>query len=168
MNAKIQKMTPEKISLLSEPYQQYHLKIYSYVYSILKDKYTANDIVSEAFTPACEKLGQLKGHLNRGGWLYVTAQNKIKELYRKLPKGEILLGSSLETEHSGLHSPYSLKDLEITLQAALSPDEHKRFLRCFAWGYTLQEMADLEETTKENMSVRLSRLRDKIRRKLLQ
>ena len=156
-------MKPEEEALLSELYTQYYTKIYYYVYTYVKDESAANDIVSDVFGLACEKPGDLKNHPNKAGWLYTTARNKVREIRHRFYKENLLFDVAAEVEEYGDTAPYAMKELEADLRRILTPEEYKCFKRYFVWGYTLQEMADIEGITKENMSVRLSRLRQKIK-----
>ena len=57
---------------------------------------------------------------------------------------------------------YGKAELDIILLKGLSEEEKRRFVRYFVCGYTISEMAELEKISENNMSVRISRLRDKI------
>lgn len=166
MDKKARKMTPEEDAILSELYKKYRSSIYLYVFSSIKDSQAADDIVSDTFTLACEKFDQFKSHPNQIGWLYCTARNKMQELYRKLQNNELPYTEDSNTSLAVDNSNYSLKEIEITIRGVLTPEEHRRFQRYFIWGYSLQEMADLEGISKDNMAVRLSRLRKKLMGKI--
>lgn len=168
MNIKAQRMTQEDENLFSKLYNQHYSKIYLYVYSYIKDENIANDIVSDIFILACEKFDQIKLHPNQMGWLYLTAQNKIKEFFRRMDEIPVSLdeesnASELYCASSYNNSVYSMKEWEITLHNSLTADEYKRFLRYFVWGYSIQEIADLEGISCNYMSVRLTRLRQKLK-----
>lgn len=175
MNTDAQKISPEDDELLSQLYSSYHSRIHRYVYAYIKDESIANDIVSDVFILACEKFDEFKNHPNQIGWLYQAAKNKIRQFYRRLQKDPMAFHEEIkdDDEASPLHkfspygnSLYSLKELEVSLHDSLRPDEYKRFLRYFIWGYSIQEIADLEGVSYENMSVRLSRLRQKLKDQL--
>ncbi|MBO4980918.1 MAG: sigma-70 family RNA polymerase sigma factor [Lachnospiraceae bacterium] len=164
MNTNRPTLTPEEESLISGIYEKYHSNIYHYVYSYIKDEYVASDITADTFALACEKLDQFKDHPNQAGWLYLTAQNKIKEFYRRLKNMELITNDDSDPIFHRYHnSAYHKKELELTLRASLTPEEYKRFQRYFIWGYTISEMADMEGITNFNMSMRLSRLRKKLK-----
>ena len=156
-------MKPEEEALLSELYTQYYVKIYYYVYAYVKDESSANDIVSDVFILACEKFEDIKDHPNKVGWLYAAARNKVKEILYRFYKENLLIDRTAEVEGYSDVSPYVTKELELALEKILTPEEYKCFKRYFVWGYTLQEMAGIEGITKGNMSVRLSRIRKKIK-----
>lgn len=164
MNTNKPTLTPEEEALLSGIYEKYHSSIYYYVYSYVKDEYAASDITADTFALACEKFDQFKTHPNQAGWLYLTAQNKIKEFCRRLKNNELITNDEADPIFHRYHnSAYHIKEVELTLRASLSPDEYRRFQRYFIWGYTVSEMADMEGITNFNMSVRLSRLRKKLK-----
>lgn len=160
-------LTPEEMEIVSLAYQKYYAKMYAYVYySTGKDKNFTEDVVSEIFALACEKIDEFASHINQGGWLYLVARNKIRELKRRLAGRELPCEDIEEECQSVDDSGYDRMEMEAVIQSALTPEERSRFLRYFVWGYELQEVADLEGISKANMSVRLSRLREKLRKEL--
>lgn len=168
MNRNTQRMGPEDDMLLARLYAEYHSQIYLYAYSFLKDEYVAQDIVSDTFTLACEKFDEFKIHSSQIGWLYKVARYKIREVHRRLKKeglgfhAEQDFGAFLENIPCD-SSQYAIKELEFAVHDALNADEYKRFQRYFLWGFSLPEMAELEGISCNNMSVRLSRLRQKLK-----
>lgn len=167
MNKNVQKMTPEDRNQLSQLYKQYYLKIYHYVYPYIKNEDATNDIVSDVFALACERFEQLKAHPNPIGWLHLTARNKVREFFRRLEREALFLESQADScKHYGAscdNSAYFMKEWETTLHNSLTANEYRRFLRYFIWGYSIQEIAELEDISNNNVSVRLSRLRQKLK-----
>ncbi|MCM1044506.1 MAG: sigma-70 family RNA polymerase sigma factor [Candidatus Gastranaerophilales bacterium] len=167
METDVKTLTPEEMEIISQAYQKYYAKIYAYVYySTGKDKNFTEDVVSDIFALACEKIKEFAPHENQGGWLHLAARNKIRELRRRLAGRELYCEDIEETGQYVADSDYGRLEIETIIQRALTPEERSRFLRYFVWGYELQEVADLEGVSKANMSVRLSRLREKLKREL--
>lgn len=167
MDTNIQRLTSEEETIISDAYQKYYSRMYTYVYySVNKNRDVTEDIVADTFALACEKIEIFATHENQIGWLYKTAQNKIKEFWHRWHVKVACDSGDVEMEQID-DSEYIRKEMEIAILRGLTKEEHCRYLRYFIWGYTLQEMADLEGITKDNMSVRLSRLRKKIMGELL-
>ena len=57
---------------------------------------------------------------------------------------------------------YGKVELDIVLENDLDKEDKKRFSRYFVRGYKIPEMAKLENTSENNMSVRINRLRGKV------
>lgn len=172
MNIKVQRMTAEDENLLTALYKQYYSQIYLYVYSYIKDEHVAKDIAADIFTLACEKFDQIKLHPNKIGWLYLTARNKIREFFRRMNKEIISLDEETATGEANHDfccstSVYAMKELELTLYQSLNADEYRRFTRYFIRGLSIQEIAALEGISYGHMCVRLTRLRQKLKKYLM-
>ncbi len=157
------KLTPEEERLISQAFRSYYKDLYLYAASHTKNVLPVEDIVSETFTVACEKIETFKEHPNKKGWLLNVAHFKILETYRRLHASDMLYTEDME-ELADLSSPYADCRLRLTVKDVLTAEEYLRFRRYFVWGYSLEEMAALEHVSKSNMSAKLSRLRKKLRR----
>lgn len=158
-------LTEEENKLIKELYIKNRIPLYNYIFSHLYDSELANDIVSEIFILACEKGACLYSHPNKTGWLYEAAKLKLLEQYKKLRKNKSLPYdfSSEQVYDVQLLSPYYFTELKYTLKCILTDDEFIRFGRYFIFGYSIPEMASLENITSSNMSVRITRLRNKLK-----
>ncbi len=158
-------MSPEDNALLTESYRKYHKDLYLYVAAHLPDSHAVDDVVSETFTLACEKLEQFKRHPNPKAWLVLVARHKTLEMLRRLYDRR-LIHLDDETPLSSDCSQYGIREFAITAREALTPEEYRRFLRYFIWGYSLRELAELENVSPATLSVRLSRIRRKLMERL--
>lgn len=61
-----------------------------------------------------------------------------------------------------LKDQYGKVELDIVLENNLDKEDKKRFSRYFVRGFKIPEMAKLENTSENNMSVRINRLRGKV------
>ncbi|MCM1046020.1 MAG: RNA polymerase sigma factor [Candidatus Gastranaerophilales bacterium] len=162
---KTQKITSDEEAFLSGIFHKYYTDLYLYVSTHIHNPSAVDDIVADTFALACEKIEDLKVHPNQKGWLIRTAHNKTREMYRQM-KNSGLSYDETEVENHPADSPYEMKELELTIESALTPVEHRRFLRYFIWGCSVKELAALEDTSENNTSVRLTRIRQKIAEKL--
>ena len=68
-----------------------------------------------------------------------------------------------EQEELGRHETgYLASEFNQTLKEVLSDEELQRFKRFFVWGYSVEELANREGISVNNMRVRLTRLKQKI------
>lgn len=171
MNKNLPRMKPADQNFLSQLFEQCYPQIYKYIYSSIRNEDITSDIAAEVFVLACEKIEELKVHPNPIGWLYLTARNKTREFSRKTKVEIISLDENSDfimnhCDYVYSHSDYFMKELELTLHESLTSDEYNRFLRYFIWGYSISEISEMERISNNNVSVHLSRLRQKVKKYL--
>ncbi len=144
-----------------ELYHENYLEIYKFIRCRVADRELAKDVLQETFYIAYKKWEYVRTLSNPTGWLINTAKNKMKELNKKLRKLECEV--ELENyEYTVIEDGYGKSELNIAILSDLTEAEKQRFYRYFVCGYTIADMARLETVSENNMSVRISRLRDKI------
>lgn len=147
--------------VFDELYRRTYADIYKFIRYRVTDRELAKDVLQETFYTAYKKWDKIRDLENPTGWLINVAKNKIRELNKTLKKLECEV--ALETdEYTVNEDGYGKAELEIILLKNLSEEEKRRFVRYFVCGYSIAQLAKLEKISENNMSVRLSRLRDKI------
>jgi RNA polymerase sigma-70 factor (ECF subfamily) len=63
-------------------YDEFTEKLYRFIYFRVGQKEVAEDILSDTFVKAWQKIAQAKEHLALAGWLYQIARNNIIDYYR--------------------------------------------------------------------------------------
>lgn len=144
-----------------EMYRKNYLEIYKFIRHRVADSELAQDVLQETFYIAYKKWEHVRTLSNPTGWLINTAKNKIRELNKKLRKLECEVELEIN-EYTVIEDGYGKSELDIVILKNLSEEEKQRFYRYFVCGYAISEMARLEAVSENNMSVRISRLRDKI------
>lgn len=135
--------------------------LYDFIKCRILDKSLAQDVLQETLYIAYKKWDQLKEHPNQTGFLIETARYKIQDFNKKTRKlqREIPIEGH---EHIEAKDQYGKVELDIVLENDLDKEDKKRFSRYFVRGYKIPEMAKLENTSENNMSVRINRLRGKV------
>lgn len=146
---------------IEDLYGKYRVNLHIFVSTAVKNTYAVEDIVQDVFLEALKKYDAFKNHPNQIGWLYRTAAYKIKEYERRLH------AISLVDVEEELNAPedehgYLETEFKLLLHEELTPEEHRRYNRYFRFGYSVEEIAELEGVTVNNMRVRLSRLKKKL------
>ncbi len=77
--AKAQKGDSEAFGLI---YDHFSEKIYRFIYFRVGHKEVAEDILSDTFVKAWQKINQINSPEALGGWLYQIARNNIIDYYR--------------------------------------------------------------------------------------
>ena len=75
-------MVPTERELVEQLYRQYFEKLFLYADAQLNDPERARDVVQDTFHEAIRHADTLSTHVNPGGWLMRTLQNKLRESER--------------------------------------------------------------------------------------
>lgn len=78
----IQKASSGDESAFAVVYDIYFEKIYRFVYYRVSHKETAEDLVSEVFIKAWDKITEIKKSHSFNGWIYQIARNLVIDHYR--------------------------------------------------------------------------------------
>lgn len=148
----------------AEIYKKYFKDIFKYVHHKISDMQVAEDVTQETFYTALEKGDDFLKHPFPKRWLLCAARYKVCELYRKMRYWSLV---PLEGEYPELaieEFGYEEKELEMTARAILSDEDWKLFRNYHLRGCTISELADLYGITEDNTRVRLTRLKQKLRK----
>jgi RNA polymerase sigma-70 factor (ECF subfamily) len=139
--------------------------VYRYVYAKTSNKWDTEDIVSETFRKAYEKISSLKDSTNLKAWLLTIARNTVIDYYRK--KKTILVGDEMDLYFSPLpfKDPFDqsseLECLKKSLNVLSKEELEMTNLRYFA-GLKFKEIAVVLEKTEETLRVKSSRISKKL------
>ena len=148
-----------------EMYRNTYAEIYKFIRYRVTDRELAKDVLQETFYIAYKKWDTVRELSNPTGWLINVAKNKIRELNETLKKLECEVPLEAD-EYTVNEEGFKKSELDILLMGNLTDEEKTRFIRYFIRGCTISEMAKYEDISENNMSVRISRLRDKIARNI--
>lgn len=145
-----------------ELYRKYFKGVYQYVHREVFNVQTAEDIVQDTFCTAYAKGRDFLDHSQPKLWLFRTARNKMLESYRRMQyRTTVPLEEGFDLGQEELS--YKVKELELTALAVLGVQEWELVKNHYMYGVTISELAESEGITENNMRVRLSRLRKKLR-----
>lgn len=152
----------ESNDALAEIYREAFGDVYKFVYHKVRNRHVAEDIVQDAFLVAVAKGEEFLNHPKPKAWLMLTARYKLMELNKKLKRWDMEyleeLPELVEPENC-----YERVELELTALATISADEWKMLKEYYLYGTTAATLAEREGITENNMNVRLTRLRKKLR-----
>lgn len=172
-----EKMVVEKAKRSSKDfaplYAKYHKQIFAYVYSKVHDKNNSEDIVSTIFEKALKNIQKFKWQgIPFGAWLYRIARNCINDFLRDSSKKKTDLYSHERLEQEESKEESSLETLikneseEALLKAIAELKEEDQMLVYYRYFEDLsnKKIAQIMEMTETNVSTRLHRLRDRLRK----
>ena len=157
---------------LEKAAEQYYLLIYKYCHLKLQSNESDTyDITNEVFVVLCEKWDNLKKE-NIKAWLYRTADNLLKEFFRKHKKitNELKYIEDLDdyTANSLIYeqsfeniSEYDIETYKDEVLDELSDKEKELFDMFFSEKLSYRDICERLYISKENLKKRLYRLRQK-------
>lgn len=148
-----------------EIYDIWATKVYRFVYVKVKNAHTAEDLTSEVFLKAWEKIHQYKPQKDAkfSTWLYTVARNTIIDYYRANKNSEISFEDLPEIADLEGDEPYrEAGELEQALTKL--PAEYEKVLRLrFVEGYPISKVAQLMRKKEDNIRAITSRALKKLR-----
>lgn len=140
---------------LSELYDRYEARIYSYIYRRTGNETLAEDLTAQVFLKMLEAIRSDKAwHSSFSGWLYRIAHNAVIDYYRLRDRQQqVSLEDTLTTTASD-HNPVVMAEVSLDaerLRAAigrLTEEQAEVITLRFLEGYNISEVADMLEKTE--------------------
>lgn len=151
---------------------RYRLPLYAYVFELIRQEQTSEDIVQESFISAAQHIGSLQQDEKFGSWLFNIAHQKCLQHWRKRPFAEITLDDRLEelTENENPRDLLIRQEQEEAFMSLLEQLElpHRAVLLLhFIEDFSLEEIATITGTPIGTVKSRLYYAR-KAMRKLIE
>ncbi|MCH5275221.1 MAG: RNA polymerase sigma factor [Lachnospiraceae bacterium] len=122
------------------------------------------DILHDTYFEAYKRREMLAKHPNPSGWLYQTAHNLYRNAKRRRDNCNLSLDIVPETECiSEAEEYYKYIEWSVIMQSLLREKDRKLVIRYYIEGYSVREMAKEFNLTEENIRVKLTRIRKKMR-----
>lgn len=154
-----------------EIYDPYYAKVRKFILALVKDPWTADDLIQETFLRVQQNLGTLKDSSKLSSWIYRIAYNLCQDHFRRSKAERKRESTDLEqTENlaeSFIQEQLIQKELEqremgrcVQNQMDLLPESLRAVLVLFdIMECSHQEIADILGITVANVKVRLHRAR---------
>lgn len=140
---------------------------YRYVKRMAGRESVTEDIVQESYCAAYRCWDMLTEHPKPVGWLYKTAAYIIRNMRRRKESQVLSLEAVQEAEESMRTADvYESVEVEIMLQNMLPQKEWELLHKYYIEGYSGADIAVQMGISEENIRMRLSRTRKKLREKL--
>ena len=153
--------------LLEKEYERAHM----FCRKLMNHREKGDDLCQDALVVALSKFDQLRDHTSFMPWLYQIILNRIKSSYRKnkirsyIPFTPEIAEQVPVNDTSGqINARYKLN----RLFNSLTSDERSLVILYELEGWPLEELSRLFNQTENNLRVRLSRARQKMRQALKQ
>jgi RNA polymerase sigma-70 factor (ECF subfamily) len=150
-------------------YDRYVDRVLGYVRLRIADPDTREDVTSQVFTNALERLPQFRADGTFGAWLFQIARNAVNDVHRRQPAelvadGELTLADPTPGPDEQLHRRDRLRQLRAVVRDLPAEQQHLLALR---YGAELEydEIAAILGATPGALRVRLHRLLRDLRRR---
>ena len=153
-------------------YNAYFEQIYRFVYQRVESREEAGDITSQVFLKALLNIGKyIFRSLPFSAWLYRIAINEISSYYTNTKKSRVV---NIQTEQLGLffddaNEEFKEDQIEEILNALkfLDPEDLLLIEMRFFEEKPFKEIADILGISENNAKVKLYRVLDKLKQKIL-
>ncbi|MBR6873094.1 MAG: RNA polymerase sigma factor, partial [Ruminococcus sp.] len=153
-------------------YTEFRSQVYYFCKRCVGSESAAEDLTSETFIDAMEKIGSLRSGAAFSGWLYAIAYNKCSDHLRSNDRSEVA-ATPEQLSEAVLNAPLLLPDdyainadTRSQLQSiidGLSPDQRSAVIMYYYDEMSVAEVAEAMGTNENNVSQKLHRARKKIR-----
>ncbi|MBR6873770.1 MAG: sigma-70 family RNA polymerase sigma factor [Ruminococcus sp.] len=153
-------------------YTEFRSQVYYFCKRCVGSESAAEDLTSETFIDAMEKIGSLRSGAAFSGWLYAIAYNKCSDHLRSNDRSEVA-ATPEQLSEAALNAPLLLPDdyainaeTRAQLQSiidGLSPDQRSAVIMYYYDEMSVSEVAEAMGTNENNVSQKLHRARKKIR-----
>lgn len=140
---------------LSELYDRYELKIYSYIYRRTNEQVLAEDLTAQVFLKMLEAIRNERAwHSSFSGWLYRIAHNLVIDHYRRRDRQPQVALDDVPIMPDYSENPIETAELRIDaemLRAAirrLTDDQAQVVSLRFLEGYSFSEIAGMMDKTE--------------------
>ena len=150
-----------------EFYDATHSALYRYAKGRMGTDNMIEDILQETYYEAYKSREKLKSHPNPVGWLYKTANFIVHNQQRRKDTQVISLELLAETaDNLCTYGGYELIEWKLMVQEMLSETESKLIYLYYYERRSSAEIAALYGITRENVRVKLCRIRRKMKEKM--
>ncbi len=140
---------------LSEIYERYELKIYSYIYRRTSDQVLSEDLTAQVFLKMLEAIQSERAwHSSFSGWLYRIAHNLVIDHYRARDRQKQVSIDDIPHMPDTSVNPVRAAEIALDAEALRSAmrrltDEQAQVLSLrFLEGYSFNEIAEIMDKTE--------------------
>jgi len=155
-----------------ELFMQEYLPVYKYIRRMIRDDiHEVEDLTQEVFLFAYERWDtEVKDHPNVPGFLIKVAQFKLKKWYRKRSRYYVdeteVLDYLEDISFAETIKKFLEADFYAVLEKYLSVEEIDLLRYYYVYNYTSHEMAQLLNINESSFRMRMTRMRNKLKKHL--
>lgn len=146
-------------------YKQMYKRLFSYAFSVFRDRSLAEEAVQDTFQIACLKVASLATSPNPEGWLMKTLKYVMSNIRQRQATREAFVVSDRELDENiaAMPQPVSI-ETEVSFMDALGETDYKMLKRVALKEATIRETAQEFGISEEACSKRIQRSKAKLRK----
>ena len=153
-----------KNELFQKLYDQTSTGLRRFVQYRSRNPHMVDDILQEIYLEVFRHIDELALHENQVGWIYKTAEFKIKKLNELYDRN-----SARELADIGFEEPVTEDDVENIFRldayrGILKEDEFALVMKKYAEGYSYKEIGEMTGSTESGSKMKIMRLMQKLRK----
>jgi RNA polymerase sigma-70 factor, ECF subfamily len=153
-----------------EVYDKYHDRVRRFIVATVRDEWVADDLTQETFISVQKNLNTLKDSSKLASWIFRIAYNLCQDHFRNLKRtswNERKLDEAKDVfKEAMVQKRLEQHEMSSCVQDVVSllPESFQNIIRLFDLAeLSHREIADILDTTVENVKVRLHRARKELR-----
>jgi len=151
-------------------YEKYFKRIFLFIYHRVEDRSEASDLASQVFLKAMQRLHQYQSRgLPFSAWLYRIAVNECTDFFRKNKRAKVVYVEDISFNH--LYEEMFPDDINVELEKKLhlvlrqlNEREMQIIELRFFEGLPYKMVADILETTENNVKAKTYRILEKMKK----
>jgi RNA polymerase sigma-70 factor (ECF subfamily) len=155
---------------LFEIYDQHYQRVWSFILAYVRDEWAADDLTQETFIRVQKNLEDLRDSSKLASWIFRIAHNLCQDYFRSLKKASSNQCDLNEAKdifkEAVVQKRLEQGEMSVCVQDVirLLPESFRSVITLFDLAELSHlEIADILNTTVENVKVRLHRARKKLR-----
>ena len=149
-------------SAMERLYDRHSPALFSFCLYLCGDRTKSEDIVQDSFMSLIAQRESKKISRSVRSWLFVTARNLVYNLSRRISHQSL---DSLSEDHLATNSNPDTSLIIDRIFSSLPPDERELLLLREHQGFSVSDIAEMLDISKENVRIRLYRIRKRIQEK---
>jgi len=153
-----------------DTYHNHYESVRKFIFALVKDEWVADDLIQETFIRVQKNRNQLKDETKLSSWIFRIAYNLCQDHFRN--RSQSTIDEQIPPRERQFPAiPYFQKEFEQHQMGAcvqdkirLLPESYQTVLVLFdLMEFSHQEIAEILDTTVENVKVRLHRARKRLK-----
>ena len=140
-------------------------RIYAFVYSLVRDRHAADDVMQEVSSVLWRRFGEFQEETSFSAWAYKVARLQVLTWRRKQQRQSLLLGEEefdalMDTAAILAESQDERIDALEDCLGKLSPSQRDLLRRRYHFGYSVVEVAEQQNRARRTVYKTLGKLHD--------
>lgn len=157
--------TPDAGERFSRYLATHQRKIYAFVYSLVRDRHAADDVMQEISSVLWRRFGEFQEGTNFSAWAYKVARLQVLTWRKQQKRQSVLLGDEefgvlMDTAATLAESQDERIDALESCLGKLSADQRELLRSRYHFGYSVVEVAEQQNRARRTVYKTLGKIHD--------